>query len=227
MSTGKTLKWESELWSYMSKGDGEHCPLRSDCGIRQRGGWCVDDNRERLDRLDDARRFRLSDYNFIGCGSCGRIFGMVEAMAQSFLIRGGVDCPPTPNELISLFDERRSLEVRLIPMTNYHGAIWRLKDRWIVQLNEKDPPAVRRFSLFHEAFHILAHRKTSPVFRKRGYHGGSFNELLATYFSASILTPNKWLKEKWAEVHDLDKMAELFDAPKPTICIRLKRLGLI
>jgi len=227
MSTGKTPRWESELWSYVSKGDGKHCPLRSDCGIRQRGGWCADDNRKHLDRLDDARQFKLSDYNFIQCGSCGKIFGMVEAVAQSFLIRGGVDCPPVPDELISLFDERRSLEVRLIPMTNYHGAIWRLKDRWIVQLNEKDSPTVRRFSLFHEAFHILAHRKTSPVFRKRGTSRGSFNELLATYFSACILTPNKWLKEKWAEVHDLDKMAELFDVPKPTMCIRLKRLGLI
>jgi len=37
MSTGKTPKWESELWSYISQGDGEHCPEYSQCQVRLRG----------------------------------------------------------------------------------------------------------------------------------------------------------------------------------------------
>jgi len=61
-----------------------------------------------------------------------------------------------------------------------------------------------------------------PVFRKRGTKGGSFNELLADYFAICILMP-----KKWAEVKDLDRMAEIFDVPKAVMCIRLKRLGLI
>ncbi|GAG36112.1 unnamed protein product [marine sediment metagenome] len=55
---------------------------------------------------------------------------------------------------------------------------------------------------------------------------GSFNELLADYFAVCILMPREWVKEKWAEVKDLDKMAEIFDVPKSAMCIRLKRLGL-
>ena len=39
--------------------------------------------------------------------------------------------------------------------------------------------------------------------------------------------PKEWVKEKWAEVHDLEKMVEIFDVAKSTLCIRLKRLGLI
>jgi len=227
MSTGRTPRGESELWSYISQGDGEHCPFYSDCHIRQKGGWCPDENRERLDQLEDSKQFDLKDYDFVECGACEGVFKIVEELAQGLLKKGNVHGPPAPNWLVSLVDEHNPIEIHLLPLKAFHGAIWRLKDRWIVQLNKNDPSAVRRFSLFHEAFHILAHSNTTPVFSKRGALRGSFNERLATYFSTCILIPNKWLKEKWAEVHDLDKMAELFDVPKPTMCIRLKRLGLI
>jgi len=65
------------------------------------------------------------------------------------------------------------------------------------------------------------------VFRKRGTIVGSFNELLADYFASCILMPREWVKEKWAEVKDLDRMAEIFAVPKSAMCIRLRRLGLI
>jgi hypothetical protein len=42
-----------------------------------------------------------------------------------------------------------------------------------------------------------------------------------------ILIPRQWIKEKWAEVKDLDRMAEIFDAPKSAVCIRLRQLGLV
>jgi len=35
-------------------------------------------------------------------------------------------------------------------------------------LQNDDTSAAQRFTLFHEAFHILAHYRTTPVFRKRG-----------------------------------------------------------
>jgi len=224
---GRIPKRESELWSYLSSSNGQHCPMYDHCRVRQRGDWCPDDNRKHLSQLDDSNQFNLSDYDFIKCGVCSRIFKAVEALALGFLKKGGIHCPPVPTELISVIDEQHPIEIRAVPLTNYHGAIWYLDDSWIVQLNEKDPPDVRRFSLFHEAFHILAHSKTTPVFRRRGHRGGSFNELLATYFSACILTPKEWLREKWAEIHDVERMAELFDVPKSTMCIRLKRQGLI
>jgi len=42
----------------------------------------------------------------------------------------------------------------------------------------------KRFTLFHEAFHIEAHDKADPVFRTRGCERGTFNELLAECFSS-------------------------------------------
>jgi len=88
-------------------------------------------------------------------------------------------------------------------------------------------PAGKRFTLFHEAFHIIAHDKATPVFRSRGCKRGAFNELLAEYFAANILMPTDWVREWWAEVRDINRMAEIFDVPKTAMWIKLKFLKLI
>jgi len=221
-----TPRWESELWSYVSSGDGMRCPLYSCCQVRQKGGWCPDDYKERLNHLLDNERFNLSNYDFIKCGTCGRMFKLVEMLAQRYLKGGRFGCPPVPTELLSLADKQHTIEARLLPLKVYHGAIWRLREGWVIQVKD-DISASKRFTLFHEAFHILAHCGTTPVFRKRGTTQGSFNELLADHFATCILMPREWVKEKWAEVEDLGRMAEIFDAPKSAMCIRLKYLGLI
>jgi len=148
-------------------------------------------------------------------------------MAQKYIKMGKVRCPPVPTVLIALIDRRGSTEVRELPLKAYHGAIWHPKEGWIIQLKANDTSAVKRFTVFHESFHILAHCRTSPVFRKRGAIQGSFNELLADYFAICMLMPRQWVGEKWAEVKDLDRMVEIFDVPKSTMCIRLRILGLV
>ncbi len=57
---------------------------------------------------------------------------------------------------------------------------------------------MKRYTLFHDVFHILAHCR---------------------YRGAPVL--------KWAEVNDLYQMAKIFDVLEAAVCIRLKRLGLI
>jgi len=39
--------------------------------------------------------------------------------------------------------------------------------------------------------------------------------------------PKEWGKEKWTEVKDLDRMAEIFDVPKGAMWFTLKLLGLL
>jgi len=219
-------RWESELWSYVSSGDGEHCSLYSYCPGRQQGGWCMGDYMERVKRLTDYGGFNPASCDFVACGTGCRMAQMVAMLAQGYVERAGVRHPPVPTELISLVDDHHIIEIRPLPLKAYHGAIWRLKDRWIIQVKENDSPATQRFAIFHEAFHILAHCKTSPVFRKRGVVQGSFNELLADAFAANVLAPAEWVRQKWAEVRDLDRMAGIFNVPKSVMCIRLKYLGL-
>ena len=211
--------WEAKLRCYISSGDGLRCPLCSRCQVRQGEGWCPSDRVEHLDQLANI------DYHCIVI-SC-RIFKLVEMLAQKYLKKGKVHCPPVPTELVSLADEQNPIEVRSVPLTAFHGAIWCLKDSWVIQVNKNDPPATTRFTLFHEAFHILAHRRATPVFRKRGLESGCFNELLAEQFAACILIPAKWVRKEWVKVNDLSKVAKIFDVPKPVACFRLKFLQLI
>jgi len=132
-----------------------------------------------------------------------------------------------PTELILLSDKLNLIDVCKVPLKAYHGALWRLRDGWVIHLKDDDLPAVQRFTLFHEAFHILAHCKTTPVFSKRGISLGFFNELLANFFTVAVLMPEEWVKEKWAEVKDINKMAAIFDVPRPVMCVRLREMGLV
>ena len=223
----KTTKWESELWSCVSRGDGEHCPLYGCCQHRLAGKWCTDDNGEFLKRLSDDRRFNFRNYEFIESGGPYGIFELVTSLANNYLERGGIHNAPVPTELVQLADEQHPIEVHQLPLIAHHGSVWRLKEKWIIQLREDDPSAKKRFTMFHEAFHILAHCRANPVFKKKETRQGSFNELLADYFAVCVLIPREWVKEKWAEVKDLDKMVKIFDVTKPEMCITLKRLGLL
>jgi len=227
---GKIPKWEAELWSYVSSGDGEHCPLRSQCQVQRACSWCPDDNKERLNQFLEQDEVTLQSCDFIGTTKgrgIGRLFLLVELLALKYLETGGVRCPPVPTGIVSQADEQRCIEIHTLPLKAYHGAIWRLTEGWVIQLRDGDTSGGKRFALFHETFHILAHCRGTPVFRKRGLEQGSFNELLADYFATCVLMPRQWIREKWAEVTDLDRMAEIFDAPKPAVCIRLRQLGLV
>jgi len=225
----KIPKWEAQLWSYVGSGDGMRCPFYGHCQVRKRGGWCPDENKERINQLLDEKQFNFHSYDFIESEAKGlcKLCQLVETLAQRCLNTGGVRCPPVPAGLVTLFDLQHTVEVRQLPLKVYHGAIWHQKDGWVIQLKNGDTSATKRFTLFHEAFHIIAHCRASPVFRKRGSIVGSFNELLADYFALCTLMPREWVAEKWAELKDLDRMAEIFAVPKSAMCIKLRQLGLI
>ena len=225
----KVPKWETELWSYISRGDGMHCPLYDRCRIRKESSWCVAEHIEEIGQLLEDRTFKAARCNFVRPEPkiLGRPFQLVERLAGNYLKKGKVHGPPVPVELVSLFDPEHEVEIRSVPLKSYHGAIWHLKDKWVIQLKSQDSSTINRHTLFHEAFHILAHcGSNTPVFRKRGGMQGSFNEALADYFVGCILMPREWVREKWAEVKDVDRMAKIFDVPRMTMWLRLRQLGL-
>jgi len=222
----KVPKWESELWHYISIGDGVQCPVYSTCRVRRGGGWCASDNKGLIEQLLDGSQFNPINYDFIaGVRPC-RIFELVEELAQTIINKGRVQCPPVPAELASLADGQNPVEIRLVPLRFHRAAIWRLKDGWVIQLNVNDTPNARRFSLFHEVFHILAHCRAAPVFRKRNNEACFFNELLADYFASCVLMPREWVKQTWAEVENLDRVAQIFDVTEEAMWVRLKVVGL-
>jgi len=225
----KIPRWEEALWSYLGHGDGNRCPLYEHCRVRKKCGWCISDHIADMAQLLEDGKLNGARHDFTGAEpkKLGRPFQLVERLAYKYLRKGKVHGPPTPIELISLLDAERAVEISTIPLKAHHGAIWCLKDRWIIQLRSRDPPAMRRHTLFHEAFHVLAHRSGSPVFRKMGIEVGYFNEWLADYFAICILMPREWVKEKWVEVKDVNRMAESFNVPKLAMWMRLRQLGLV
>lgn len=222
----RTASWEAELWSYLSQGNGMLCPLRDNCRMLKNGSWCPAEHLEQINLLLESKRVSATSYSFVECGACDRIFPVVGKLAKKYLELGKVSCPPVPTGIISLFDLKNAIEVHALPLKTCHGAIWHLRDRWIIQLRSGDTSAMKRFVLFHEAFHVLAHEKTTPVFKKCGIPQGSFNELLADYFATAILLPEEWVKQEWMKLHDLNRMVKIFKVPKPLMCIRLRRFGL-
>ncbi|UCH42601.1 MAG: ImmA/IrrE family metallo-endopeptidase [Dehalococcoidales bacterium] len=231
----ETPRWESTLWSYISSGDGEQCPLHDKCRLLAESGQCLDDVKDYLARMNTFIEKDELSFNgpepahveLMKCPKLRAVFKLTEKLAKKVRDLGNIHSPPVPDVLIALFDTDRSIEVREVPLNVYHAAIWRFSDRWVVHLNENDTPARKRFSLFHEAFHILAHCKTSPVFKKIGSNKGSFNEFLADHFAGCLMMPPEWAREKWPECHDIDKMSEIFGIPKSIAWLGLKASQLI
>jgi len=229
----KTPRWESELWSYLSSGDGVHCPVYESCQLRLSGIWCLSDHQEYYEARNELLDDDLADpsgirFKFSSCPESGRIFELVKGLANRYQVEAGIDRVPVSADLITQADDNLPIEVRQVPLKAYHGAVWQLSDYWVVQLNSNDTQARQRFTLYHEIFHILAHCKATPVFRKTSRsREGSFNELLADHFSAVILMPGEWVKKIWPEVKDISQMAAIFDVPKPVVWFALKRLRLM
>ncbi len=232
----KTPRWESELWSYLSVGDGTHCPMYSTCQLKGHSVKCYSENEVYIksisefidkDELEPDNQ-AVGNFGFSACPRSGRIFLLVRKLANKFLEKAGVDRLPVPTDLITRTDDGLPIEVRQVPLKAYRGAVWKLHGCWVVQLNSHDSPARQRFTLFHEIFHILAHGKATPVFKKAGnYKEGYFNEMLADHFAAICLLPEKLVKETWPRIKDVNRMAAIFEVPKPVTWLTLKHLSLI
>ncbi len=234
--SGKIPRWEAELWSYLSKGDGIHCPVYQSCHSRLSGEWCLSEHQKLYQLMNDFLDDEVPDLTdpasieseFLCYPYSGRIFHLVRKLAVSYQDAAGIDRLPVPTNLITHGGDNLPIEIRQLPLKAHHGAIWRLNDCWVVQLNSTDTAARQRFTLYHEIFHILAHCKATPVFKKTSSGPeGSFNELLADHFATIILMPEKQVKERWAAVKDINRMAAIFNVPRSVVWFVLKHLSLV
>ena len=109
----KIPRWESELWSYISSGDGVNCPLHDACQTRRHDGWCFDDKKGMFNGLygthaidsssdeDELDVFRsLFEHNFPQRWIPGRTFQLVEALSNKYIGKVKLNQPPVTTELI-------------------------------------------------------------------------------------------------------------------------------
>lgn len=208
--------------------NGHHCKCRAEDSCSRAGNeWChrltTKKNNPGLVRLPslDAAHCLYGDMP-----DCCWVLANVEKLASDYLAGAGVFEPPVPSKLIDIFDTSKKVEVRLVPLKTLHGVVWQLGKEWIIQLNARDPSRMRRYSMFHEAFHI-AYRITYPAFNKVELRRPSFSEVLADHFATCLLMPKKWIEEYWPRLQDVRAMADRFDVPTSQMRRRLNQLSLL
>lgn len=208
--------------------NGHHCKCRAE-DICPRAGseWChhltTKDNTPRLAQLPNLDATYCLHGDTPGC--CW-VLADVEKLANEYLAGAGVSGPPVPSTLIEIFDDSKKVDVRLVPLKALHGVVWQMGREWIIQLNARDPRRVRRYSMFHEAFHI-AHRITLPAFNRAVVRHASFNEVLADHFATCFLMPKGWVEEYWPRLQGIRAMADRFDVPTSQMRRRLNQLSLL
>ena len=227
IKTGKPPDPKSELWDYIRASNGEHCPIYTSCSRRDSNCFCPSGASQSLTEILDTNKVSMPSQQLCEGTINGRLVELIEMVSKELLRKAKVFLPPIPNHVITYIDEKNPIEVRLISLKNHHGALWRLPDGWVIHLNSKDEINTRRFTLFHEAFHIITHSKDENV--SIGYRSkkGPFTEMLAELFSLCLLMPAVWIRQLYRQTDDLHKMVLIFQAPEPAVYMRLRYLHLI
>lgn len=205
---------EAYLWAKIGHGDGLHCPHEVDCTTKE-GSWC-----RHLEKHIDGTCHCLKK------GSFCQMVKAVETLATIYLKRGDVRRVPVPSELVLLADPQRRIELQPVPLKAHHGGLWFIGDEWLIQYNNRESLGAIRYTIFHEAYHILCHR-ISPAFRRIDHGYRPFDEVAADYFATCILMPRKWVREQWRRVYSIPRMALIFRVSESAMRMRLTQLGFL
>jgi len=224
-------KWEKELWSIVKEGKGSQCPLYEHCPAKNVSCQHIHNYHRKtqliLESIENNPHIYKELSSYIEPIEKCRVFDLIEMLADDLLDKNAVSQPPLSMEIARTIDNQAPIEIHQIPLKAYHGAIWYMDNTWLILLNKLDSDLVQRFTVFHEAFHIMAHSNTKPVFRKLGTDDGAFNEILADFFSMCMTLPRKWLTDKLEETQDIHKLAKIFLVQPEILYIRLRLLGMI
>jgi len=202
---------------------GEQCPHENRCACRL-GSWCPQSRQSNGDH--DHPMLHLAGCSFASDQCCCQILEEIENLAAGYLERACITGPPVPYDIIGLFDTRRPVEIRYLPLKRYYGCTWAIDRQWVVHINEDLRPEARRFTAFHEGFHIIC--GSSGLAFKDNRHGHEVvSERLADYFAASILMPREMIHRYWQETQDPSKMAVIFSVPETEMKDWLTRLHVL
>jgi len=215
-----------ELQNFLRTGDGMRCPEWGRCEWAAGGGWCLESSKVYVERLLSILMSTPEEFASIGPVTGCRALQLVESVAESLLETAGVQHAPVSSLIAKYADEQCPVEVRVLPLMRRRGAVWRLKDAWVIQLRAADLFYVRRFILFHEIFHVLVDDYSCLPCRRVINAPVSFNEVLADLFASYALVPTDLLERHWQGAGFSHLLARLFDVPDQVVCIRLRQVGL-
>jgi hypothetical protein len=202
---------------------GERCPHEDRCACRQ-GSWCPQSKLSNNEH--DHPMLHLAGCSFAYKRCCCQILEELENLADEYLKEAGVTNPPVPFDVIGLFDTQRRIEIRYLPLKRYYGCTWSIDRQWVVHINEDLRSEVRRFTAFHEGFHVILGSSGLAFKDNRDGHE-VVSERLADYFAASILMPREMVYRHWPETRSLSKIAGIFSVPEAEMKDWLVRLRIL
>ncbi|HET6910674.1 MAG TPA: ImmA/IrrE family metallo-endopeptidase [Mycobacteriales bacterium] len=99
---------------------------------------------------------------------------------------------------------------------------------WVIAINDGEPEARQRFTIFHEYKHIVDHGRTSLLYRDGyGHSAAERAEQAADYFAGCVLMPKRLMKRAWGErIQTLPRLAALFEVSPRAVEVRLAQIGL-
>lgn len=106
-----------------------------------------------------------------------------------------------------------------------------VEDSWMVVIRKDDSFVKRRFSLAHEAAHVVLgivgdeRRYRGKVAARGGRLIRNPEEATCDYFAGALLMPRSWMLRA-AEEHPPQQLARRFDVSSDAVRIRLEQLGL-
>ena len=227
--------WENELWSLIDNNNGVSCALQETCQCESNTDICANRNKDYSDALlkyldsDILTPSPSTEFpKFPECPVNDKIYLLVAKLANKWSKQSCFSSFPVPVKVILDICPDQPVEVRLLSLKSAHGAVWRLSDAWVIHLNSNDSPARRRFTLYHEVFHIIAYCSGIIMSKKgRDSHNGDFNEMLADFFADKMILPYATMRKKWQKIQNVKEMAVVFDVPETVMYCGLKWYNLM
>ncbi|SRR5260221_4734529 len=131
----------------------------------------------------------------------------------------GVHNPPVPTGIIQKIFQDVTIDVVAFS-DEYLGFSFHEYGAWRILINSDLPLTAKRFTAFHELYHML---QGNPGYCSSTTEG-TFEERKANYFAACILMPARWVRKYWDINNDIDSLADIFNVGTTVVEIRLKNL---
>lgn len=152
---------------------------------------------------------------------------VAELQAARLLVAQGITEPPVPESVIGTLPR---VQIERAGWMEDSGCVGWSKGRWVIVLNRSEPRVRQRFSLAHEAKHILDAPFGNTLYPAwRGMTTGERAEQAADHFAACLLMPKAWVRRAFYNegFSDPRALAARFDVSLPALRVRLGSLGML
>lgn len=148
-------------------------------------------------------------------------FIQVEDDAEQILATFHIYKPPVPTGIIKKIFNQCTIDI-IAFSDEAMGFSYPDEEKgiWRILINDKLSLEAKRFTAFHEFYHLL---QGKPGYHK-GTEEGAAEEIKANYFAACLLMPARWVRKYWEEYEDVSMLALIFDVSEFAVRIRLKNL---